>query len=135
MAAIPDILNNRDAVFSVQQPVRAGAQSVSESYDSSDVILAGDFRIDLESRSVTVRNRKLNLTWAEFDLLVFLTSHRKRIVSSHTRLATRSENHAVHQTDFLPTLLSLKRKLHEEVPGTAYINTEAWLLFEFHPGA
>jgi DNA-binding response OmpR family regulator len=101
--------------------------------DDENIIETGDFRINVYSRSVTVRGRQLQLNGAEFDVLVFLTSHKRRLVTSHTKLSTRAEGSTARQEDFLPALLSLRRKLEEEMPGVHYIDTEAWLLFDFHP--
>jgi len=101
---------------------------------SADVIAAGDFLIDMDARSVTVRGRKLHLSRAEFDVLVFLTSHRKRMVTSSTLLTTKSEECGQSHTEFMRALLSLRKKLQEEVPRAQYIQTEAWILYDFHAG-
>jgi DNA-binding response OmpR family regulator len=113
------------------EPVAAG------SWDSSGrVIAVGDFRIDVGSRSATVRGRELHLSGAEFDVLVFLIDHRKRLVTSSTLLSTRpdADSTRVSRTEFLRVLLSLRKKLEAEVPGNQYIQTEAWILYDFHPG-
>ncbi len=49
--------------------------------DSADIIHAGDFRIDIAARSVTVRGHELRLNGVEFDVLVYLASHQKRVVA------------------------------------------------------
>lgn len=100
---------------------------------SPDVILAGDFRVDLVSRSVLLRGRPLPLDSAEFDALVYLASHRKRVVTAHTMLATKPQESGMRRTRLLPTLLSLRKKLEEAVPGSHYLETEAWVLYDFHP--
>jgi DNA-binding response OmpR family regulator len=99
----------------------------------SGIIVAGDFRIDRDTRSATVRGHQVQLTPAEFDVLVYLTSHRKRVVTSRTTLAI-SEDQGVRQTEFLRNLLSLRKKLEEEVPKAHYVQTEAWILYDFDPG-
>lgn len=113
--------------------VRDSADADSSS-NSKNVIVAGDFYIDLDSCSATVRGQVLNLTCAEFDVLVFIVSHRKRVVSSNTTLATKPDECGVRQSQFLPALLSLRKKLQESVPGNHYIQTEAWVIYDFHPG-
>ncbi len=100
-----------------------------------ETIEAGDFRINVLSRSASVSGHQLRLSSAEFDVLLFLFSHKRRIVTSHTRLTTQSENGGLRQADFIPTLLSLRKKLQEEAPGSHYIDTEAWLLVEFRAGS
>lgn len=58
---------------------------------TTGVIEAGDFLIDLRARRVTLRGRELDLTSAEFEVLVFLAGHRKSFVTPHTMLATSNE--------------------------------------------
>lgn len=100
---------------------------------SPDVILAGDFRIDLVARSAMVRGRQLCLEGAEFDALVYLASHHRRVITAHTLLATRPEECGTRRTQLLPALISLRKKLQEAVPGSHYLQTEAWILYDFHP--
>jgi DNA-binding response OmpR family regulator len=97
-------------------------------------IEAGDFSLDLNARSVTVCGRALRLSGAEFDVLVFLMSHRRHIVTSRTRLKTRIPG-GVREMEFLRAFISLQKKLREEVPGSHYLQTESWILYDFHPGA
>jgi DNA-binding response OmpR family regulator len=100
-----------------------------------ETIEAGDFRINVLSRLASVCGHQLRLSSAEFDVLLFLFSHKRRIVTSPTRLTTQSESGGLRQADFIPALLSLRKKLQGEAPGSHYIDTEAWLLVEFHAGS
>lgn len=95
------------------------------------VIEIGDFRIDLARRSVTLRGRELRLAPDEFDLLVFLTSHPKKMVTPATTLSTNWPGQGVRQTDFFRVLLSLRKKLDES--GTHYLRTEPWIVYRFDP--
>jgi hypothetical protein len=47
----------------------------------------GDFKIDLDERIVTLRDQELRLTSEEFDVLVFLASHPRSLVTPQTMLA------------------------------------------------
>jgi len=99
------------------------------------VIEAGDFVIDLERLTASVRGRDLRLSAAEFDLLVFLVGHRRKVVTPRTLLVTRWTPREVHQEDFLPVLQSLRKKLEAEIPTQHYLRTEPWLLCRFEPSA
>ncbi len=101
---------------------------------SAEIIVVGDFRLDLDSRTATVRGHLLDLSPAEFDVLVYLTGHRKRVVTSRTTLAKQSENHEVRQPGFPQNLLSLRKKLQDVVPDAHYVRTDAWVLYDFEPG-
>jgi DNA-binding response OmpR family regulator len=99
-----------------------------------DILKVGDFYLDLGSRTASVRGRGVNLSHAEFDVLVYLISNKKRVITARTRLNTRSEYAGVQTTEFLRNLLSLKKKLQEANPFSHYIQTESWVLYDFHCG-
>lgn len=98
------------------------------------IIEAGEFRVDLQERTASVRGHELHLTPAEFQVLVFLTTHKKQLVSSRTNLSTRTLDGHITQSEFLPALLSLRKKLEQEVPNGHYLRTETWVLYDFQPG-
>lgn len=93
----------------------------------------GDFQLDLDARSVRIRDRELRLSPEEFDLLVFLAEHPRRIITPHTMLSTRCGNGQVRQVEMLPTLLSLHKKLQTVADGSRYIRTEPWVCYRFEP--
>lgn len=101
--------------------------------DRESILEVGDFTIDLSERTVRVRGREISLSGAEFDLLVFLTTHRKKVVTPRTLLVTRWAQREARQEDFLPVLLSLRKKLDSEFPGQHYVRTEPWVLCRFEP--
>lgn len=99
----------------------------------SDILHAGDFDIDLASRHVTVRGQSLDLSPEEFEMLVFLTGHPRRIITRRTLLATRWGGQNVKQVSFLQVLASLRKKI-DAVDGSArYISTEPWVFYRFEP--
>jgi len=119
----------------VQKCLSQAWSKLSEAAQMSErVIEAGEFRINLNSRTAEVRGRELRLSAAEFEVLVFLISHKKHFVTKRTTLATKSLDGRVTQSEFLPALVSLRKKLQEEVPGAQYVRTEAWILYDFQPG-
>ena len=98
-----------------------------------DVIETGDFRIELGSRKVSVCNRELHLDTEEFDMLVFLTGHPRRIVTPRTLLSTRWGDHEVRQADFLRVLTNLRKKIEAAGVSEHYIRTEPWVFYRFDP--
>jgi DNA-binding response OmpR family regulator len=107
----------------------------SEANNNAHLVEVGDFRIDLDSRSVRIRDHELSLSSEEFDLLVFLAAHPRRIITPHTMLSTRCGDAPVHQVEMLPTLLSLRKKLQKVADGSRYIRTEPWVCYRFEPEA
>jgi len=101
-----------------------------------DVIESGDFRIDINSRTVALRGEKLELTSEEFDVLVFLVSHPQGLITPYTILATSwATHHPPRQTEFLRVLLSLRKKLAAVGAGKHYLRTEPWVVYKFDPTA
>ena len=107
----------------------------SEANNDPHLVEVGDFRIDLDTRSVRLRDHELSLSPEEFDLLVFMAANPKRIITSHTKLSTRCGYHQVRQVEMLPTLLSLRKKLQTVADGSRYIRTEPWVCYRFEPVA
>jgi len=103
---------------------------------AADVIEAGDFLINVPARKVTLRGQELDLTLAEFEVLVFLAGHPKSFVTPHTMLATNWTGGQVRQLEFLRALLSLAKKLDSQSCATQhYIRTESCIFYRFDPAA
>jgi DNA-binding response OmpR family regulator len=64
-------------------------------------------------------------------LLVFLIKHPRRIVSPRTLLATRWGGDHIRQTEFLPLLLGLRKKLETAGLPSHYLRTESWVFYRF----
>jgi two-component system KDP operon response regulator KdpE len=95
----------------------------------------GDFKIDLDERIATLRDHELRLTLEEFDVLVFLASHPRSLVTPQTMLARSSTANQLGQTRFLTTLISLRKKLDAAGHGKHYLQTEPWVIYRFDPTA
>jgi len=100
----------------------------------NDTIESGDFRIDLRSHKVTVRGQEARLSSEEFDMLVFLAGHPRRVVTPRTLLSTRCGDHEVRQTQFLRVLTALRQKIESAAGRAGYIRTEPWIFYRFDPG-
>jgi two-component system KDP operon response regulator KdpE len=115
---------------------RAAEQDPSkESTCSTGRIRFGDFKINLDERNVTLRDQELRLTAEEFDVLVFLASHPRSLVTPQTLLETRSAANRLGRTNFLTTLISLRKKLDAAGHGKHYLQTEPWVIYRFDPTA
>src|ERR1035441_115366 len=76
-------------------------ETAQESASLTGMIESGDFKIDLDERTVALRGQELRLTSEEFDVLVFLVGHRQSLVTPHTMLATTWTANRVRKTEFL----------------------------------
>jgi two-component system, OmpR family, KDP operon response regulator KdpE len=109
--------------------------TAKESASVTRRIRFGDFKIDLDERIVTLCDRELWLTSEEFDVLVFLASHPRSLVTPQTMLARSSTANQLGQTKFLTTLISVRKKLDAAGHGRHYLQTEPWVIYRFDPTA
>ena len=107
--------------------------AAQESVFLTGMIESGDFKIDLDERTVGLRGQELRLTSEEFDVLVFLVGHRQRLVTPDTVLATTWTANRVRKTEFLRALISLRKRLDAAGPGQHYLRTEPWVIYRFDP--
>jgi DNA-binding response OmpR family regulator len=100
---------------------------------SGKIIETGDFRLDLSRRVAAVRGKELSLTTAEFDVLLFLTSHPTNVVTSSTTLITNWDGRELRKAEFLHILLSLCQKITATCGANGYLNTESVVFCRFNP--
>jgi DNA-binding response OmpR family regulator len=108
-------------------------RNAEQRVSSAQIIEAGDFRVAVAERVVTLRGEKLPLTDEEFDVLLYLIGHPQRCVTPRTVLATSWTGDGLHQTEFLKALLSLRKKLDAVGAGNQYLRTEPWVIYRFDP--
>jgi two-component system KDP operon response regulator KdpE len=104
---------------------------------SSDepVIEAGDFRIDVPSRRVLVKDKEVHLTPKEFDLLVHLARHAGKVLTHRKLLAAVWGANSVEQPEYLRVFIGhLRKKLEPNANSPKYIVTEPWVGYRFDPG-
>lgn len=111
---------------------RAATQLTTEA--APTILEAGDFRIDLESRKVTVVDREVHLTPKEFDLLSYFLKHAGKVLTHRTLLAAIWGGNYVEQNEYLRVFVgNLRRKLESDSSGPRYILTEPWIGYRFNP--
>ena len=99
------------------------------------VIKIGDFRIDIPSRKVEVKEEEVHLTPKEFDLLVYLARHPGKVVTHHALLTAVWGPNSAQQPEYLRVFVGhLRKKLEPEEGTPRYIVTEPWVGYRFEPG-
>jgi two-component system KDP operon response regulator KdpE len=97
-------------------------------------IEVGDFVIDLDAHTVTVRDREIRLTPKEFELLVYLARHPGKAIQHRTLLAAVWGTESTEQTEYLRVFVGqLRKKLETGVDSKDYIVTEPWVGYRFLP--
>jgi len=95
---------------------------------------AGDFRVDLGGRSVTVGDRQVHLTPKEYDLLVYFIRHPGKVLTHRTLLAAVWGGNYVEQTEYLRVFVGqLRKKIEVDSTLPRYIVTEPWIGYRFNP--
>jgi two-component system, OmpR family, KDP operon response regulator KdpE len=96
---------------------------------------SGDFHVDLDSRSVTVRGSEVHLTPKEFDLLTYFLRHPGKVLTHRTLLAALWGGNYVEQNEYLRVFVgNLRKKIEPDVASPRYILTEPWIGYRFDPG-
>ena len=117
--------------------IRATLRRIPETNAESEttVLEAGDFRIDLETRSVVVEGREVHLTPKEYDLLVYLLRHPGKVLTHRTLLAAIWGGNSVEQNEYLRVFIGqLRKKIEPNMAAPRYILTEPWTGYRFNPG-
>jgi len=111
---------------------RSGSQPNNESEQT--IIEAGDFHVDLGSRTVTVRGQEVHLTPKEFELLSYFVKHSGKVLTHHTLLAAVWGGNYVEQDQYLRVFVgNLRKKLELDGLNKRYLVTEPWVGYRFNP--
>jgi two-component system KDP operon response regulator KdpE len=103
--------------------------------EENEVLDIGDFRIDLATRAVTVRSAEIKLTPKEFDLLIYLARHPRRVIPHRTLLAAVWGDVFTQQPEYLRVFVGqLRKKIEADPSNPRYLLTERWVGYRFEPG-
>jgi two-component system KDP operon response regulator KdpE len=96
--------------------------------DGELVLEAGDFKVDLLKRHVTIQNREIKLTPKEYDLLLFLLRNADRVLTHAIIIQSIWGPHNTHQTEYLRVLVAaLRRKIEPDPLHPQYLITDPWV--------
>jgi len=97
-------------------------------------IEVGDFSVNVEARSVTVRDEEVHLTPKEYELLVYLIRHPGKVLTHHQLLGAVWGGDYVEQTEYLRVFIGqLRKKIEPDPSKPRYILTEPWIGYRFTP--
>ncbi len=112
------------------------AQTSTAAEAPSAVLEVGDFRIDLEARSVSVRGNEVHLTPKEYDLLVHFVKHAGKVLTHHNLLGAVWGSNYTEQGEYLRVFVGqLRKKIELDPSSPRYILTEPWIGYRFNPGS
>jgi two-component system KDP operon response regulator KdpE len=124
--------NVNELLARVRAALRRGA---AKQEPEEEAIEMGNFRIDLQGRSVKVKDREVHLTPKEFDLLVHLARHPGKVITHRALLSAIWGANSVEQPEYLRVFVAhLRKKLEPDEKAPRYIVTEPWVGYRFEPG-
>jgi len=98
-------------------------------------IEVGDFRVNTETRIVTVRRQEVHLTPKEYDLLLYLIRHPDRVLTHRVLLGAVWGGDYVEQTEYLRVFVRhLRKKIEIDPAKPCYILTDPWTGYRFNTG-
>jgi len=135
-AGADDYVTKPFSVNELLARVRAALRRAATPPDAdAQLIEIGDFRIDVQARSVKVKDREIHLTPKEFDLLVYLARHARKVITHRMLLSTVWGENSVQQPEYLRVFVGhLRKKLEPDETAPRYIVTEPWVGYRFEPG-
>ena len=95
----------------------------------------GDFVIDSDAHTVTVRGTAVRLTPKEFELLLLFARAPGRVLTHKVLLRSIWGPAGEDQPEYLRVLVAALRKKIERGEGQKYIQSEPWVGYRFHPHA
>jgi two-component system KDP operon response regulator KdpE len=115
--------------------VRANLRRTPQPEETPQFIDIGDFHIDLSTRSVVVAGRELKLTPKEFDLLIYLSQHPRRVIPHRSLLSAVWGANSTEQPEYLRVFIGqLRKKVESDPAEPRYLLTERWVGYRFEPG-
>jgi two-component system, OmpR family, KDP operon response regulator KdpE len=115
--------------------IRAALRRSPPSATPQTQIELGDFYIDLDAHSVSVAGREVRLTPKEFDVLVYMAQHPRRVLTHRSILNAVWGSNSLEQNEYLRVFVGqLRKKLEPEAGSPKYILTEPWVGYRFEPG-
>jgi two-component system, OmpR family, KDP operon response regulator KdpE len=93
----------------------------------------GDFVIDADAHTVSVRGQALHLTPKEFDLLLLFARSPGRVLTHKVLLRAIWGPAGDDQPEYLRVLIAGLRKKIEKGEGQRYIQSEPWVGYRFQP--
>jgi two-component system KDP operon response regulator KdpE len=117
--------------------IRAALRRAPASADENEgvVLEAGDFKLDVETRKVTVRGLEIHLTPKEFELLAHLMRHAGKVLTHRKLLTSTWGGNYAEQTEYLRVFVGqLRKKIEPDPASPRYILTEPWIGYRFDPG-
>ena len=113
--------------------VRAQLRRASEAQPLESHLETGDFVIDTDTHTASVRGQTIHLTPKEFDLLLVFARAPQRVLTHKVLLRSVWGPAGDGQPEYLRVLIAQLRKKIEPNGAPRYIASEPWVGYRFDP--
>jgi len=113
--------------------VRAQLRRVTENDPTEIHLEIGDFVIDVDTHTASVRGEAIHLTPKEFDLLLVFVRAPYRVLTHRVLLQAIWGPAGAEQPEYLRVLIAGLRKKIESGETGKYIHNEPWIGYRFQP--
>jgi two-component system KDP operon response regulator KdpE len=113
--------------------VRAQLRRVTENDPTEIHLEIGDFVIDVDTHTASVRGEAIHLTPKEFDLLLVFARAPYRVLTHRVLLQAIWGPAGAEQPEYLRVLIAGLRKKIESGEARKYIHNEPWIGYRFQP--
>ena len=114
--------------------IRAALRRKPPADSDSQILEAGEFRIDLESHTATQAGRELRLTPKEFELLAYLMRNAGKVLTHRSLLGAVWGGDYTEQNEYLRVFIGqLRKKIEPDPSKPRFILTEPWIGYRFTP--
>ncbi|MDQ2920913.1 MAG: response regulator transcription factor [Acidobacteriota bacterium] len=104
-------------------------------HSAISVLEAGDFRIQLDERKLTISSREVHLTPKEYELMVYMLRHPGKVLTHRALLGAVWGGNYTEQTEYLRVFIGqLRKKIESDPANPQYILTEPWIGYRFQAG-
>jgi two-component system, OmpR family, KDP operon response regulator KdpE len=113
--------------------VRAALRRKPPDDANSQILEAGNFRIELDTHTAEQSGRKLRLTPKEFDLLAYLVRNAGKVLTHRKLLGAVWGGDSTEQPEYLRVFIGqLRKKIETDPAKPRHILTEPWIGYRFN---
>lgn len=114
--------------------IRAALRRKPATESGTQMVEAGDFRIDPGAHTITQGSKELHLTPKEFDLLAHFVRNAGKVLTHRALLGAVWGGDYTEQHEYLRVFIGqLRKKIEIDPSKPRYIVTEPWIGYRFNP--
>lgn len=133
-AGADDYITKPFGVDELLARIRVAFRRAPVEIDERKLVDAGDFYVDIDARSISVRGKGVHLTPKEYELLVYLIRHAGKVLTHRTLLGAVWGGDYTEQTEYLRVFIGqLRKKIEPNPANPRYIITDPWIGYRFFP--